>query len=250
MIAAFMRVTFDTNTLAAVVSPESAQPPMKPADAAKVRDGLQADIIEGFFSEGLVAIEGIENEDRAEVLGRTRLERRVEDCDKNRITLTLAVQHHRNPLHPKFLARIKAALEIGMRALRDPARVGALRVHNDDGAFFAPEDSILELLARMDKVNELAAAIGARGLRHARAQLLGVRFTERTGVCEPELWCQGLLRAEGSGELKQVIEACAEWADGTAWAPTTAMAMISFAPKIAAEAQEEIQFYTLTTVSG
>jgi hypothetical protein len=31
---------------------------MKPADAAKVRDGLQADIIEGFFSEGLVAIEG------------------------------------------------------------------------------------------------------------------------------------------------------------------------------------------------
>ncbi len=53
----------------------------------------------------------------------------------------------------------------------------------------------------MDKVNELAAAIGARGVGHARAQLLGVASSERAGVCQLDLWYQVLLRAEGSAEL-------------------------------------------------
>ena len=71
-----------------------------------------------------------------------------------------------------------------------------------------------ERLARMDKVNELATEIGARGVGHARAQLLGVSLSEGAGVCQPEFWYQGLLRTEGSAERKQVNEAVAECADG------------------------------------
>jgi phosphoribosyl-AMP cyclohydrolase len=205
-----MRVTFDTKSLAAVVSPETSQRPIDSADAAKVRAAIQAGDIQGFFCEAHVAIEGIEIKDRPEVLGSTHLDSRFEDSGEDKITLTLTVEHWRKQLHPEFLARVKGARELGMRALRGPARIVALRIRDEDGTFFAPDDSMTQLLARMDKVNELATAIDACGVGHARAQSLGVTLSKRAGVSKPELWYQGLR----SGKLNEVKEAVAEWADG------------------------------------
>jgi hypothetical protein len=69
-----LRVTFDTNTLADVVSPEASQQPTNPADAARVRAAIQLGKIQGFFSETLVSLEGVQTKDRAAVFGSTRRE--------------------------------------------------------------------------------------------------------------------------------------------------------------------------------
>jgi hypothetical protein len=209
-----MRVTFDTKPLDAVISPETAQHPIDPAHAATVREALGSGLIAGFFSEGLASIEGIENKDRADVLGSTRLVSQFESSDPREITLNLGMTYRRNPLNERFYERIRAARLLGMHALPGAARVGKLRhqVEGDD-LFFMPYDSVAERLACMEKANTLDAAIGKRGVGRAQAQLLGLSFSKRDGVLHPELWQQGLGRAR-EGELKAVTKAVAEWADG------------------------------------
>jgi hypothetical protein len=64
-----LTVTFDTNTLAAVVSPEDAQLGNGPFGAT-VRAAMQAGRVRGFFSETLVTVEGIKNTERSDVLGK------------------------------------------------------------------------------------------------------------------------------------------------------------------------------------
>ena len=67
-----LTVTFDTNTLASVVSPETAQRGTGTSGAI-VRTEIQETRIQGFFSGTLIALEGINHEDRAEVLGKTEV---------------------------------------------------------------------------------------------------------------------------------------------------------------------------------
>jgi hypothetical protein len=49
-----MRVTFDTNTLADVVSPETSQRPNGAAHGAKVRATIRAGTVQGFFCETMI----------------------------------------------------------------------------------------------------------------------------------------------------------------------------------------------------
>jgi hypothetical protein len=209
-----LRVTFDTNTLADVVLPEASQQPTNPADAARVRAAIQLGKIQGFFSETLVTLEGVQTKDRAAVFGSTRLQSESTCTDENTITISIGVVQDRKPLEPRFFERIQAARGLGMRALRGPARIGWICVQDVDGMLFEPDGSTLELSARLDKVHKVATAIAERGLGHAAAVKFGLQFSASDGMSEPELWYKGLLRAKENGETNRVKEVVAEWADG------------------------------------
>lgn len=69
-----LAVTFDTNTLDAVVWPvEKPTQHGTKAERTIVRAAVQAGRIRGFFSETVITVEGIKNAERSEVLGQTRV---------------------------------------------------------------------------------------------------------------------------------------------------------------------------------
>ncbi len=98
-----LTVTFDTNTLASVVAPETAQRGTGESGAI-VAAAMRAGRIRGFFSETVITLEGIKNVDRADVLGRTRMVSDASSTGTNNITLTVGVRHARNPLAPRSSA--------------------------------------------------------------------------------------------------------------------------------------------------
>jgi hypothetical protein len=208
-----LTVTFDTNTLASVVAPETAQRGTGESGAI-VAAAMRVGRIRGFFSETVITLEGIKNVDRADVLGRTRMVSDASSTGKNNITLTVGVRHARNPLDPRSSARVRAALELGMRPLRTAARIGGHHLRDQSFELYEPDGGILELIRCMDKVNELTTEIAKRGVGQAIAVALGLQFSQRDGVENPELFLQGLGRAKGKPERKKVAEAIREWADG------------------------------------
>jgi hypothetical protein len=61
-----MRVTFDTNALSDVITPETSQRgAVGIASGKKVRAEIEAGHVQGFFCETLVTLEGIKNADRS-----------------------------------------------------------------------------------------------------------------------------------------------------------------------------------------
>ncbi|MGA8616399.1 MAG: hypothetical protein WB760_32835 [Xanthobacteraceae bacterium] len=207
-----MRVTFDTNTLDRAARPERFPKDPRQAEYVKVHDALAGGTVSGYFSETLVTLEGIENKDRVDVLGSTRLENQTRATGENKITISLTVQQDRKPLPPEFPRRIQAAQKLGMRALRGPARIGWVRVRDDDGAFFGPEEDVLEIAKLVDKAGDVANAIQKRGLGYAVAVGLGLQFSARDGKVG-EWWLQALRRARDETERRRVQRAIAEWAD-------------------------------------
>lgn len=208
-----LTVTFDTNTLASVVAPETAQRGTGESGAI-VAAAMRARRIRGFFSETVITLEGIKNVDRADVFGKTRVVSDASSTGKNNITLTVGVRHVRNPLDPRSSARVRATLELGMRPLRTAARIGGYHLRDKDCELYEPDGGILELIRCMDKVNELTTEIARRGVGQAIAVERGLQFSQRDGVQKPELFLQGLGRAKGKAEEKRVAEAIREWADG------------------------------------
>ena len=205
-------MTFDTNTLDRAARPERFPKDPRQAEYVKVCDALTTGTLRGYFSETLVTLEGIESKDRIDVLGSTRLENRTRATGTNTITISLNVQQDRKPLPLEFPRRIQAAQKLGMRALRGPARIGWVRVKDDDGTFFGPEEDVLELAKLLDKAGDVATAIQRRGLGYAVAVQLGLRFSARDGKIG-EWWLQALRRAQDESERKKVQRAVAEWAD-------------------------------------
>jgi hypothetical protein len=205
-----LTVTFDTGALNDVLWPETSQAPTDPADAARVRAAIEAGDIQGFFSVTLVTIEGIQRKDRAAVVGSTRLESESTSTGKNAITISIKAVQDRKPFDSEFSEMIQRAKSFRLRALRAPSRMGWVQVIDEDGTLFAPDASTSELLARMEKVNELATAISTRGLGYAKAVQLGRKYADCDNQSNPELWCKGLLKASH----RQVNLALNEWADG------------------------------------
>jgi hypothetical protein len=207
-----IRVTFDTNTLDKAARPDRHPKDLRRTHYERVHAALLAGTLKGYFSETLVTLEGIENKDRVNVLGSTRLQSHARETGKNQVTITLSVMQDRNPLPLEFLKRIEAAQKLGMRALRGPARVGWICVEDKDGKFFEPDDSVFHLSQRLDKVNEVATAINGRGVGHAAAVALGLKFSARDSA-SGELWFLGLRRVRNDEERRSVQKAVAEWAD-------------------------------------
>lgn len=208
-----LTVTFDTNTLASVVTPETAQRGTGPCGDI-VRAAIRSGHVQGFFSETLVILEGVRGKDRADVLGRTRLVSKASSASKNQISLTVGVSHVREALDPRFSDRVQAGLALGMRALRTAARIGGHHLHDENCPLFEPHGEMPELLRCMDGVNEMTTKIAERGLGQAVAVKLGIEFSERDGMVNPELFLQGPGRARDDSELEAVTKAVAEWADG------------------------------------
>ena len=121
-----LRVTFDTNTLADVVAPESSQRSNGAADGAKVRSAIRAGIVQGFFCETMITLEGIKNVDRTTVFGSTTTNTRFEygvASDGNGVTYInmRAEQTARQPLDQRQADRFLAAFQLGMKLLGAPA---------------------------------------------------------------------------------------------------------------------------------
>ncbi len=209
-----LTVTFDTNTLWSVTSPDRAQRATA-AEGAVIRKAVREGRIVGFFSETVLTLEGIQRKDRADVLGQTRVVTSAESTGKNTARLTIAVRHRRKPLDPEFSGRVRTAYELGLRPLRAPARM-AVSPHLDAAQYplYEPPGGIHELVRCMEKVNHLATEISIRGVGQAPAVAFGVQLTRNAGVTELELWLQGLGRASTPAERKKVSRLVAEWADG------------------------------------
>jgi hypothetical protein len=210
-----LRVTFDTNALNDLlsVSPETSQRgAVGHMHGTKVRSAIEAGYVEGFFSETLVTIEGIQKKDRVDVLGSTQLQSRTTSADKNTITISIGVVQDRKPLDPQFSDKIQAARNLGLRALMVPRLLaGGVCAKDEDGTLFEPLEDLEQFVA---KAVCLRSEIGARDIGHSAAVSLGLTFNARDGVFGQELWFQGLSRARTKGERKQVARAAAEWADG------------------------------------
>ena len=207
-------VTFDTNVLWSVTAPDTAQRATG-ADGVVVRKAIQEKRIHGFFSETLLTLEGIQRKDRADILGQSRVVSSSESTGQNSVTLIVGVRHRRKPFDPKFSNRVRAAYELGLRPLQAPARIG-VSPHLEPAQYplYEPPGGIHELVRCMDKVNELAAKVAARGVGQARAVECGLQLSRPAGIIQPELWLQGLRRASTQSECKRVAKVVAEWADG------------------------------------
>lgn len=208
-----LTVTFDTNTLASVVSPETAQRDTG-ASGAAVRTAIRAGHLQGFFSETLVTLEGVEKKDRVDVLGKTRVVSGSSSSGKNLITLSVGFQHFRNELDTRFSERVRSAAALGMRGLRAPARFGSFHAKDEICPLFIPPGGMPELIHCMDGVNSIATEMAKRHVGHAVAVELGVQFSKRDRAPEPELWLQGIGRARNKTEADKVAKAINEWADG------------------------------------
>ncbi|MGA8616433.1 MAG: hypothetical protein WB760_33010 [Xanthobacteraceae bacterium] len=196
-------VTFDTCSLDIIVK-------NRPG-GREVRDAIEAGRVRGFYCETLVTLEGVRRKERPQVLGRTRPVSRSSPTGKHTINIEIGIEYHRPPLDPTLLKVIQIIEAMGMRALRGPARMCGVRAKHGQVKFFEPHESVLELAKCMDKVNELATAIGARGLGYAVPVTLGLQLLTPEEIAKPTLWFEGLRRATGH---KRVARAVNEWADG------------------------------------
>jgi hypothetical protein len=201
-----LTVTLDSNTLAAVVSPETAQGGWGP-DAAAVRAAIEDGRVRAFFSETHITLEGIQGKSRADTLGKTRMVSRSESTGPQHITLTIGLEHHRDPLDPRFLERVTTARRLGIWPLRTAARLCFHHLPPEE--LYAPPGGIDALVKCMEMVNALTNEICKRGVGYARAVELGKRFVQIDPL-RPVLWMTGLAHANPS----DVRSAIAEWSDG------------------------------------
>lgn len=209
---ATLTVTFDANTLEAVARPERRARDPFHASYASIQRAIKDGFLKGYFSQTYCTLEGIQGKDRPDVLGKTRVGTSSTSPDRNTVNIRIEIRHHRNPLHKEHDAALQAVLQLGIRALRGPARmVDGLVIKDPDNAIYVNE-SIERVIAHRSKAEEVAAAIEGRGVGRAVALELGLKFNERAGVTG-ELWLQGLARAKPD-EYQLVRKAIGEWSDG------------------------------------
>ena len=166
-----MRVTFDTNTLHSVVSPDSDTVQRNEgASGAAVRAGIQAGHIQGFFSATLIALEGINNKDRPGVLGKTEVASEVSSSDRHTINIAIGTRHFRKPLDARFSARVEEAIALGMRVLEvvSPMGVG-FPLSRESYPIFEPAGGILALKDCRENAQNLDREILKRGVGRAVA---------------------------------------------------------------------------------
>ena len=202
-----LTVTLDSNALAAVVAPATAQGGWGPA-AASVREAIQAGRVRAFFSETHITLEGIQAQSRAETLGKTRLVTGSTSSGPHQITLTIAMEHFREPLNTRFSERVQEARALGIWPLRTAMRM--CWHHLPPEELYQPAGGISELVRCMENVSALSNEIAKRGVGYARAVELGMRFADQSNPNRPTLWTTGLKHAEP----KEVRSAIAEWSDG------------------------------------
>jgi Protein of unknown function (DUF2934) len=207
-----LRVTFDSNAYRQVIDP-ALDRDASTLELQKINRSLKVGGVRGYLSDTIVTLESIKNKDRTAVLAGTNLTFQSQPGKHTApsvisIDMTIGMRQSRKPLHPTTLKWIEAAKALGMRFMRTGSRwfSGAGHVRDDDDTTYEPEESILALAQRMEKVNKAAEAIQARGVGYAAAVFLGKQFST-----PGELWLQGLGRVSKEEEVQNVVK---EWADG------------------------------------
>jgi hypothetical protein len=145
-----VRVTFDTNTLDPITQPDLAG--AMRAECMKIYESLQSKRLEGFFCETIMTVEG-------------------------------------QPLREETIARVRRALDLGMRILGAP-RIGSSGIDDPRGDFYAKDADEGAIATRLQRYKSIAAAIEARGLGYARVS----KFAK--------------------SDSRKLARAVAEWADG------------------------------------
>ncbi len=205
-----LRVTFDTNTLEKVTRPER-----YPKDPNRdLFDKVNAWIIEqkllGFFSASVATLEGIQKSDRSEVYGSSVLTSKKERFgDVTTINLKFEMPKAKS-LHREQVARLEAALALGLKILRCP-RIGMRNIEDIEDKFhFIPKDSaaLAEYLSRFAIIGH---ALEQRGVGFALVKKLADMFALRAKVLEP--FYVSLGRAKDIHERNEVSRAIAEWSD-------------------------------------
>ncbi|WP_448166824.1 hypothetical protein [Burkholderia ambifaria] len=197
-------VTFDANALTKI------------NEYAAVVSALGVGRIKGYFSQTYRSLEGIQKKDRANVLAKTNVVSRSTSPGKQTANIAIEVHNYRPPLDEKYEAAVEEALNLGLRALRGPARwIDGLTVKDLDQSFYVVE-TIQDMVAHRERVNEVAAAIEMGGVGRAIALRLGNQYNASNGVTadNPKLWLEGLGHAKAKAQRKVVAKAIAEWSDG------------------------------------
>lgn len=209
-----MRVTFDTNAIDKVTRPELFPKDPRQADFIKIHDALKAGSLKGYFGESIATLEGIKKKDRSSVMGSTRVKTEITDTfdgsgELESIKINMIPEQDRHPIPVKHAARIQAALQIGMRALKTP-RIGGFRIIDPD--FYEPDSSETALSERLNKTMDAVKAIEDRGVGYTVVRSIAAEFARRDNVIN-EMPMQSLRRARDVHEEGRVSRAVAEWAD-------------------------------------
>lgn len=225
-----LRITFDTNVLDLACRPERFPKDPRQADIRKVHEALKSKQIEGFYSVTMITIEGIMKKDRADVLSGTQIimqsekvsttvnadlsekvREKIGGADVETVGVEFRVeQPDRKPLHSEVVARIQAAKSLGLKALKDVPRIGAFQITDPTGEFYLSRGEEADLKAWIDKAQDVARAIEARGVGLAQVKALG----QTMAASDPaSAWFSCLDQAVDIHQERAVERAFGEWAD-------------------------------------
>jgi hypothetical protein len=212
-----LRSTFDTNTLDRVVRPWRYDGEGDHAAYVAVHQALKGGQIRGYFSEAVVALDGIERWDKVDMVSAGRVVSESRATGRYSAQLSVGRRWPAKPINPQFEDGIEAALDLDLRPLIGPRPIGdslAVREFVQRG-LYEPLGVGAELAARADRTHAVDTALRVRGLGRQRAINLGRDYSARAGETG-EFYQQGLGRARDDSERKKVLKTINEWADGEA----------------------------------
>lgn len=108
-----LKVTFDTNTLQGVVTPDACARKRDDAAYLTVHDALRSGRIKGFFSEAVVTLDALDREDKVDVAGGARLESSTRATGARAVTISIGARWDRTPMSYQFQERLRGALALG-----------------------------------------------------------------------------------------------------------------------------------------
>lgn len=203
-----IKVTFDTNVFTRLYDDDLSY-------FQRIRAAIEKNVIEPYFSDSFILLEGIMRKDRVKILGS----RKIDTVTGLRITpdainISIGASMQKPIIHESHKQVVNKLLQLGFRALRGQTYLGDNFIVPVDLDIY-PKTPIDELIKIREKMAEVEIVVGSRNLEtgknvgKCRARDLGLKRLEKDGR-SGEIWCQGLALCEG----KEVIEAVSEWADG------------------------------------
>jgi hypothetical protein len=215
-----MRVTFDTNVWEHLVRPAAHQNSPEYASLLAVHEAVRSGRVSGFISETFATVEAIKRRVRFEYLEDRPSPINVssEASSGGRIQGQIRIAANSDD-HPGLPAIQRSLLEeafaLGFKILPS-SRLGTLRppeLNRAETRIPLTEEQNNNIWPLMERIDEVATAIEARGVSMAPLIAIAERIQRRLGIREPA-WFDGLGQARDQAEKKEIADAFSEWADG------------------------------------
>lgn len=210
-----IKVTFDTNVFKRLLDFSVVNCCDDLTYFQRIRAAIEKNIIEPYFSDTFILLEGIMHSDRVKILGSRKIDSVTRsEITSDTINISIGASMQKPTIHESHKLVVVELLQLGFRALRGQTYLGDNFIVPVDLDIY-PKTPIDELIKIREKMVEVEVAVGSRNLEtgknigKCRARELGLKRLERDGR-SGEIWYQGLALCEG----KEVIEAVKEWADG------------------------------------